>query len=313
MTPSLPRIKESRMTTIVDWFGYLADDQSEAAKLAREQECCPFTGATCIKPFVDGGRSGVCTLKQKTRPPVVCCPNRLYGDDWSVLRYVADKAFDDDYDLVPGRDAIDAAVSCGDAVVGVFGKGWGGELHLPQRGGVGAYFVDYILARILPDGTLESFVAVEVQSIDTTGNYQNAVRALRRTPISDKRDSAGFNWENVSKRILPQLIYKGNVLEQEPKCKSGLFFITPKPVYERIMDRLIGAGAPLPTYPLGGNSISFASFDPSWDDSSIGEPAPLALTHELTTTVTQVAYNFTGVGNLPPSGAYERAITAALY
>lgn len=243
---------------------------------------------------------------------MVCCPNRLYGDDWEILRYVASKAFDDDYDLVDGREAVTAAKACGDAVVGVFGKGWGGELHLPQRGGTGAYFVDYILALILPDATLDSFVAVEVQSIDTTGNYHNAVRELRRAPLSTKKGGAGFNWENVSKRILPQLIYKGNVLEQEAKCKAGLFFITPKPVYERIMDRLIGAGVPLPTYPLGGNSISFASFDPDWGGASPGEPAPLLLTHELTTTVTQVAYNFTGVGNLPPAGSYERAITAAL-
>lgn len=300
------------MTAIIDWFGYPSDDHSPAATEVRAREWCPFIDSECIKPFVDGGKSGVCTLKQVTRSPVVCCPNRLYGDDWEILRYVSAKAFDDDYDLVDGRQAVLKAKECGDAVVGVFGKGWGGELHLPQRGGAGAYYVDYILALIRPDATLDSFVAVEVQSIDTTGNYRNAVRELRRTPLQEEREGAAFNWENVSKRILPQLIYKGNVLEQEEKCRAGLFFITPKPVYEKIMDRLIGAGAPLPSYPLKGNSITFASFDPDWTGATAGEPAPLVLTHELTTTVSQVAYNFTGVGNLPPSGSYERAITAAL-
>ncbi|MGO2360362.1 MAG: NotI family restriction endonuclease [Brachybacterium tyrofermentans] len=300
------------MTTIVDWFGYLASDTSEAATQARRDEWCPFINAPCVKDFVDGGKSGVCTLKQSTRSPVVCCPNRLYGDDWEILRYVSSKAFDDDYDLVPGRQARLRAAEIGDSVVGVFGKSWGGELHLPQRGGKGSYFVDYILARISPRGDLESFVAVEVQSIDTTGNYQNRVRELRGEPQTGSKVSAGFNWENVSKRILPQLIYKGNVLEQEAKCRAGLFFITPKPVYERIMDRLIGEGMPLPPYPPGGNTISFASFDPDWERATVGEPAPLRLTHELTTTVSQVAHNFTGVGNLPPAGSYERAITSVL-
>lgn len=234
------------MTEIVDWFGYLANDTSDAARDARRGQLCPFIQEPCVKAFSDGGKSGVCTLKQKTKPPVVCCPNRLYGDDWSILRYVADKAFDDDFDLVPGKEASSRALLTKSTVVGVFGKSWGGELHLPQRDGAGSYFVDYILAKINPQGVLDEFVAVEVQSIDTTGNYQDAVRALRGSPLKGGRVTAGFNWENVSKRILPQLIYKGNVLEQEKKCKSGLFFVTPKPVYDRIMGRLIGRGAPLP-------------------------------------------------------------------
>ncbi len=40
---------------------------------------------------------------------------------------------------------------------------------------------------------------------------------------------AGVNWENVSKRILPQLIYKGYVLRRERLCSKGLFFVCPKP------------------------------------------------------------------------------------
>lgn len=300
------------MTAIVDWFGYLASDNSQAAERARHDEMCPFIKEPCIKSFADGGKSGVCTLKQATRAPVVCCPNRLYGDDWEILRYVASKAFDDDFDLVPGRDSMERAQADGVSVVGVFGKAWGGELHLPQRSGTGSYFVDYILAKVDPQSGLDAFVAVEVQSIDTTGNYKNHVRALRGTALTGEKTTFGFNWENVSKRILPQLIYKGNVLEQESRCKAGLFFVTPKPVYERVMDRLIGRGTPLPAYPLGGNSITFASFDPSWERATPGMPAPLELTHELTTTVTQVAHNFTGVGNLPPAGSYERAITSAL-
>ena len=52
--------------------------------------------------------------------------------------------------------------------------------------------------------------------------------------------TAGLNWENVNKRILPQIIYKGHVLRREPLCQKGLFFICPTPVYNKIAERLGG-------------------------------------------------------------------------
>lgn len=249
---------------------------------------------------------------------MVCCPNRLYGDDWRVLRDVAEIAFADqlgltageEVPLVPGRDAQTAAIERGEPVVGVFGKKWGGELHLPQRDGRGAYFVDWILALVTPVG-LDRFVAIEVQTIDTTGNYRDSIEALangRKVRTSD----AGFNWENVNKRILPQVIYKGNVLQREEKCLGGLFFVTPKPVYERILRRLIGSGSSLPSYPLGPGAVTFLSYDPDWDSAADGAPAPLVQSGRLTTSVVQVAQAFIGVTNLPPMGAYEAAIGAAL-
>ena len=130
----------------------------------------------------------------------------------------------------------------------MFGKRWGGELRLPQRNGVGAYFVDWILARLSPTGQLLEFVAVEVQSIDTTGNYRNG-RCLLASPRRTDATTAGFNWENVNKRIIPQVIYKGHVLQREALCQKGLFFVIPSPVYERIMSRL-GGESNLLHYPL---------------------------------------------------------------
>jgi len=187
----------------------------------------------------------------------------------------------------------------------------GGELRLPQRSGAGSYFVDWILALVLPSG-LDRFVAIEVQTIDTTGNYHDAVDGLRDgRKIVDS--VAAFNWENVNKRILPQVIYKGNVLQRERKCLGGLFFVTPKPVYDRIMDRLIGNGQTLPSYPLQPGAVTFLSYDPDWLNAPLGSPAPLVQTGRLTTSVVQIAQAFIGVNNLPAMGSYESAIEAALY
>lgn len=86
--------------------------------------------------------------------------------------------------------------------VAVFGKGWGGELRLPQRKGVGSYFVDWVLARLDGCGELTELTAIEVQTIDTTGSYGNARKSLAEERKMTA-DTVGLNWENVSKRINP--------------------------------------------------------------------------------------------------------------
>ena len=118
-----------------------------------------------------------------------------------------------------------------------------------------------------------------------------------------------LNWENVSKRILPQIIYKGHVLRRERLCKSGLFFVCPTRVYDRIQER------------LGGNLLPYNNLQPGsltlmWYD--VGEPIadglsrPLALQGRFTTTVDQVALAFTSPSNLPAENVYETAIRAEL-
>jgi len=294
----------------VDWFGYRVDDQSTAAAAAAAREYCPFLQKTCVKVLKDGRPSGACALKQTTMDPVVCCPNRMYGDNYLILRDVAAHAFGPGLELVDGKDAQKAAIRTGAPVVGVFGKEWGGEVHLPQRKGAGSYFVDWILAVVSPIG-LEEFVALEVQTIDTTGNYHDSLVALRNGRHKLESKTSGFNWENVNKRILAQLIYKGNLLQREQKCEGGLYFVTPKAVYNKIMDRLIGTGQPLPQYPQSAGSITFMSYDPDWANAVDGAPAPLAPTGTLTTSVAQVSLALNSPTSLPPMGVYEDAIMAA--
>ncbi|MCK2023178.1 hypothetical protein KZC52_09605 [Microbacterium sp. kSW2-24] len=296
--------------TVVDWFGYRPDDGSMTAAIDAERMYCPFIRKTCEKVPKDGTPSGVCALKQTTMDPVVCCPNRMYGDDYRILRDVAVRAFGDGLSLVNGREAQARALATGSRVVGVFGKKWGGEVHLPQRKGAGSYFVDWILAVVSPSG-LEEFVAIEVQTIDTTGNYHDSLDALRDGRRKVESKAAGFNWENVNKRILSQLIYKGNLLQREPKCRGGLYFVTPRGVYNKIMDRLIGTGQPLPDYPQSAGSITFLSYDPDWANAVDGAPAALVATGSLTTTIAQVSLALNSPTNLPPMGVYADSIEAA--
>lgn len=298
---------------IAEFFGYRAEDKSEAAMLAAANRMCPFTNAPCQKILARQRMpSGVCAIKQKTpgSPIVICCPIRMYADDYAMLKSVARKAFGKDLRLYAGRIAVDKAKDENGAIA-VFGHGWGGELRLPQRKGTGAYFVDWVLANLDGAGQLVEFTAIEVQTIDTTGNYQTARKALLENRIVIA-DTVGLNWENVNKRIIPQLIYKGQVLQREELCKAGLFFVSPVPIHKRVIERL-GGKEKIPSFPYQPASIHFIAYDRTTPQrEKDGEIMKLGFIEEHCTTVYKVQEAFSAV-TLPEENVYREAILRSLY
>lgn len=298
---------------ISEFFGYRTEDKSCAALSAAASKTCPFLGSYCTKILArDKDVSGVCSIRQKTKgsPNVICCPVRLYAEKYKLLYEIAFIAFKRKLNLYAGRVAVEKAKEEGGAVA-VFGKGWGGELRLPQRKGVGSYFVDWVLARLDKAGDLVEFTAIEVQTIDTTGNYRTARESLLngRYIVSD---TVGLNWENVSKRIIPQLIYKGQVLQREELCMTGLFFVAPAPVYQRVLERL-GGKEKLPLFPSQPASIHFVSYDRDPNAQILdSEIVPLRIIEEHCTTVYKVQEAFSSL-NLPEGNVYRDAIRINLY
>ena len=298
---------------ISEFFGYRAEDKSEAAIVAAAKKKCPFINGACVKMLSRAQvPSGVCSIRQKSErsPNVICCPIRIYADNYAMLYAIAFKAFKKRYNFYSGRVAVKKAQKEGGAIA-VFGKGWGGELRLPQRKGVGSYFVDWVLALLDDDGKLVEFTAIEVQTIDTTGNYQTA----RKTLVENRQvvsDTVGLNWENVNKRIIPQLIYKGQVLQREDMCKAGLFFVSPKPVYDRVLERL-GGKEKIPTFPYQPASIHFIAYDAVEPClTKDGHIRPLEIIEEHCTTVYKVQEAFSAV-TLPEGNVYRDAILHGLY
>lgn len=291
---------------IVEFFGYSPSDHSERARQALQARHCPFLNSECTKHFRDGEISGACTVRLVNSGPVVCCPNRLYADDYTILQEIAESCFGEHARLIPAQSI--RQTNRDDRSVAVFGKRWGRELRLPQRMGRGAYFVDWVLALIGREGRLQEFVAVEIQTIDTTGNYRAERDAYIRGQDYGEYSKAGLNWENVSKRILPQVIYKGHVLRREPLCTKGLFFVTPTPVYQRIRDRLAGNMLPIHLQP---GALTFRWYDLG-PEVHAGDIRTLLNVGQFTTTVDQVALAFTAPANLPPIGVYQQAIEAEL-
>lgn len=300
---------------ISEFFGYSSSDVSDIALSAAQCKKCPILGTRCTKILSrDSIPSGACAIQQSgpNAPRVICCPVRLYANDYELLRIIVSKAFGADCNLklYAGRAAVRKARQEHGAIA-VFGHGWGGELHLPQRFGSGSYFVDWILAKLDSNGQLEEFTAMEVQTIDTTGNYRESRKALLKNRQVVK-STVGLNWENVSKRIIPQLIFKGQVLQREQLCKTGLFFVSPKAVYDRILNRL-GGIARMPVFPSQPASIHFIAYDYETGIQPVpGELIPLTIQAEHNTTVYKVQEAFSAV-NLPEENVYRRAIEESLY
>lgn len=296
---------------ISEFFGYKAEDASTIALSTANSQICPFLGSPCTKVLSrDHLISGVCSVRQKTEgsPSVICCPIRIYAEDYKMLHLISRQAFGRDFGLYAGRAAVERARAEGGSIA-VFGHGWGGELRLPQRAGTGSYFVDWVLARLDENGELAEFTAIEVQTIDTTGNYREARTALleNRSVISD---TVGLNWENVSKRIIPQLIYKGQVLQREDLCRTGLFFVCPKAVYDRVLNRL-GGRERIPTFPTQPASIHFVAYDYT-EPPRDGSITQLGIVEEHCTTVYKVQEAFSSM-NLPEGNVYRDAIRKSLY
>lgn len=293
---------------IVEFFGFAP--LTEAARPFVADLMCPFTRTSCIKPD-----HGSCSIRQKSGDPIICCPHRLYADEYEMLKSIARDCFGANFELVTAVEARARRLSkslVGNEVV-AFGKGWGGELPLPRprrKDGKrsGSYFVDWILAKINASGELEDFTAIEVQTIDTTGNYNEVVEAFRQfLEFAGFSKTGGMNWENVNKRILPQVIYKGHALRREIKCTKGLFFVCPKQVLERIRARL---GDNLHDYPIGPGTITFRSYE--LGALKANGQYELLPEQQFTTTVDQVALAFTSPMNLPDQGVYANAINTAL-
>jgi hypothetical protein len=295
---------------IAEFFGFRSEDRSIEALRHAESRLCPVINSRCEKLLhsADDGPAGVCAVKPMTSAAVICCPIRLYGAGYRVLRDVSDIAFGTGLPLVPGRDAVLTALRDETAVVAVFGKKWGGELRVPKKSGVGGYWVDWILALIDSDGNLVEFVAVEVQSIDTTGNYLNGRAALLENR-SIVKTTVGLNWENVNKRILSQLVYKGQVLQREELCRKGLFFVAPQRVCSEIIKR-VGGEENLPSYALQPASVTILAYDYSGVHID-GEVEPLMQVTRRSTTVYKLQEAFNNV-TLPHGNVYRSALLNGL-
>lgn len=298
-------------TKVLEFHGF--QPLSDESKAFADLKWCPFVDEKCKKTR----SGGVCALQAPTTPPVIICPNRLYGNKFAVIRRIARETFGDECELITDIAAEIRrrnGTLTGREVV-VFGQGFSGEVGIKAPtidGEAGSFKVDFLLSQIGPQLEPLSIVAIEVQTIDTTNSYKKAsVSYYANEPYASKwgegSTNAGFNWENVTKRILPQIIYKGHALRREKLAMHGLFFVLPEPVLQKIRTRI---GSSLLQYPKGPGTVTFHSYNLA-EPGSNAERQLIPAT-EFTTTVEQIAFAFVSPQNLPPLGIYEKTLSSKL-
>jgi hypothetical protein len=145
---------------------------------------CPFINRRCVKRSTadKGNPYPVCTMRQKkTGDPVCVCPKRFYAIDF--LQDVIEHAW-------PGPKPSNPRIAS--------------EVKMQDFGNV-----DFVIADTLDGEDIGQFLSVELQAIDITGSVRTAYDAVVSGEVLDRSPTYGFNWKNVYKRYINQLISKG--------------------------------------------------------------------------------------------------------
>lgn len=225
---------------MVEVFGYAPDDLSQASRSLWNLNACPFINAQCTKTNHDSSIVyGTCSV---TTPygDCVICPNRLYENNYAVLKTISHECFGNGVPFLMYNQFIPQRTKMPTCVVAL-GQNSGREVKIGTR-----LSMDWVLAKIEKNKLIE-YIGVEVQSIDITGNYRDAWYAYKNLNASTRiipPSAHGLNWANVHKRLIPQIIRKGNIYAKSKLVKRGLFFVVPDIVYKKF-EEIIGADIPL--------------------------------------------------------------------
>lgn len=289
---------------LIEIFGYAADDLSPESRSLWCLEACPFTQTKCLKTNHDQSITyGTCSV---TSPKGDCiiCPNRLYEHNYASLKRVAEDAFGSHIPFLTFAEYIPKRFDNKVYVVAL-GQKSGKEVK------IGRVSMDWVLAKI-KNGKLLSYVGIEVQSIDITGNYRDAWHAyknLKPETSSIPSSAHGLNWANVHKRLIPQLIRKGVIYSQSNLVASGIYFIVPEIVYQKF-EEVIGSDIPLVEDKSSDTMTVFTySLSPPCEH---GKQRTLVLDRQIRFKLDEFSERFIAGSNLPTGEELDNAIRNVL-
>ena len=182
---------------VLELFGCSTRTNQDWKQIVKRQRC-PFTDTKCFKvrksdPEVSIGTC--CVRYGKNQQDIIICPNRLLERR---------QVFTDCLHLLTQHDP-------------------GNELHIISEVSIPGGSVDYFLASA-KKGKVKDFVAIEFQTLDTTGTVwperQRLLKALgirTRQGDAQKVKAFGMNWKMTAKTILVQLHHKVDTLEHVGK------------------------------------------------------------------------------------------------
>ncbi len=182
------------MSKIVELFGISTVSRNADWKSLVQAQGCPYLRGSCIKvrksrPSV---AIGTCTLScGRQQVPIIVCPNRL------LERH---QIFMDCLHLLTNHTP-------------------GNEMHILREISIPGGNVDFVLASV-NGRKVHDFVAIELQSMDTTGTvWPERQRFLKTMGIAvGARDASsakkfGINWKMTAKTTLVQMHHKIQTFE----------------------------------------------------------------------------------------------------
>jgi hypothetical protein len=303
---------------IVELFGFSPDDTSQEAVTTWKNKTCPFTKGICTKTnhdktLVYGTCSVSSGVKQAEGSEIIVCPKRLYANQYNIFNHVLDSAWpNQSKELLVGgtlQELKGKAIKTRNPVV-AFGQKSGKEFQVNSNGSLS---MDWILQsyahnadRLVP----QEFIGLEIQSIDITGNYRDNWEAYRKikegTLVNEvPRSGHGLNWANVHKRLIPQIIRKGNVYSKMDRC-VGFYFILPDTVYKKF-EQVIGD---IPT--VGGPSrenLSVITFKLD-KNTAFGEQRKLEMVRQVHYSLAEIAAAFIGNTSVDAPGQLEKSLSS---
>jgi len=294
---------------IVELFGYRPNDVSQIARQTFANRSCPFTNKQCSKTNHDQSIIyGVCSvtkgINSGPNDEVIICPKRLYQKKYGIFQDLAEEIWGPETSLVIGGtipELRDRARALQRPVI-AFGQASGAEISVNSNGPMSMDWVMQLYDNDL-DLAPREFIGLEVQSIDITGNYRDnwaaysAMKTTGQIPNTQIEPSGhGLNWANVHKRLIPQIIRKGNIYRGSKRC-IGFYFVAPEAVYQKF-EEVIGV---LPTFDGPARdrlSIKTYSISDAVPDGQIRNICPVRTIH---LNAVQVAQAF--ISNVDKSAA----------
>ena len=183
------------MNSILELFGIASQTLNKTTlKIALKNQVCPFTETTCFK--VRKSQSdisiGTCSVRYgRENKQIVICPNRFLEKH---------QVFCDCIHLLTNHEP-------------------GNEFHVIPEISIPGGSIDFVLASV-KNGKVRDFVAVEFQTLDTTGTvWPERQRLLHEKGLKVDPDDIhsekpfGMNWKMTAKTILVQMHHKAETIE----------------------------------------------------------------------------------------------------
>jgi hypothetical protein len=182
---------------LAEVFGFPTGNFSIEANRHRSKRLCPYNNKVpnCTKDKAKDPL-GVCSVFENDHP-VITCPIR-FRQDWLIADAAAAFFFPQDVSWTSLA-----------------------EVRLPDKYGRSAGNLDIVLVAYDGYGRVINFGALEIQAVYISGNIRNAFAYYMQNPKSRHN----MDWEGAyyprpdylsssRKRLAPQLIYKGGILNQ---------------------------------------------------------------------------------------------------